>query len=65
MNNKLKDLIKTNKTNIDNIVKETHIGKTTLYQIINGKSIPSVKYALILAKYFNISVEELFLFNEN
>ena len=61
MNNKLKELLADKKMNLDKLSKELKIGRTTLYQIANCKSIPSVKNAIIIARYFNVTVEELFL----
>ena len=61
MNNKLKELLADKKMNFDKLSKELKIGRTTLYQIANCKSIPSVKNAIIIAKYFNVTVEELFI----
>jgi len=65
MKNKLKDVLFNRNISIEKLSIDLQIGKTTLYQIVNLKSTPSVKYALKIAKYLNISVEELFLSNEN
>ena len=61
MKNRLKELLTAKGMNLDKLSKELKIGRTTLYQIANCKSIPSVKNAIIIAKYFNTTVEELFI----
>lgn len=65
MKNKLKELLFNRSISIDKLSIDLQIGRTTLYQIVNAKSIPSVRYALKIAKYLNMSVEELFIYDEN
>lgn len=61
MKNKIRELILKNNINISLLSEKTGIGRTTLYQIKNEKSIPNIEYALKLAKYFNVKVDELFI----
>lgn len=63
MKNKLKELLFSRNISVEKLSIDLQIGQTTLYQILNAKSTPSVKYALKIAKYFNVSVEELFYEN--
>lgn len=65
MKNKLKELLFNRNISVEKLSMDLQIGTTTLYQIANAKSTPSVKYALKIAKYFNMSVEEFFLSSEN
>ncbi|WP_160687475.1 helix-turn-helix transcriptional regulator [Clostridium sp. C2-6-12] len=65
MKNKLNSLIQEKNVSIEEISKETGIGRTTLYQTINGKNIPNVEYALKLSKYFCVPLEELFYLDED
>lgn len=64
MKNNLKKIIDKRNIDINKVADDTGIGRTTLYSIIRGASIPSVKYALILAEYFNVAVEEIFYLDE-
>lgn len=60
MKNGLKKLMKQRNITPKELSNELGIGRTTIYQIMNFKSIPNTEYALKLSKYFNVSVEELF-----
>ncbi|KHD14973.1 helix-turn-helix transcriptional regulator [Clostridium butyricum] len=64
MKNNLKKLIAENNANIEEVAKETGIGRTTIYQIMNTKCVPNVEYAFRLSKYFNVLIEELFFSDE-
>lgn len=64
MKNKLKEIIKTRNIDIDDISQATEIGRTTIYQIMNAKCVTNVDYALRLANFLNLSVEELFFSDE-
>lgn len=61
MKNNLKQLISINQINIEALAEKTQIGRTTIYQIMNGKTVPNVEYALRLSKFFNVLVEEMFI----
>lgn len=40
------------------------VSRQTIHSIENGKFYPSVKLALTMAKFFKVSVEEIFFFEE-
>lgn len=60
MNNNLKKIIKEKNLKYEDISKDIKIGRTTIYQIANKKSIPSVEIALKLSRYLEIPLTELF-----
>ncbi len=64
MNNNLKKIIKEKNLKYEDISRDIKIGRTTIYQIANKKSIPSVEIALKLSRYLEIPLIELFYLEE-
>ncbi|MBC2459388.1 helix-turn-helix transcriptional regulator [Clostridium beijerinckii] len=64
MNNNLRKIIKERNLKYDDISRDINIGRTTIYQIANKKSIPSVEIALKLSRHLEIPLTELFYLEE-
>ncbi|CAI3637186.1 helix-turn-helix transcriptional regulator [Clostridium neonatale] len=60
MHNNLKKIIKERNLKYEDISKATKIGRTTIYQIANKKSVPNVEFALKLSQFLNVPLIELF-----
>ena len=54
----LKDLMLDKNTNVQQISKETGIDDSVIYDYLYG-SVPNIKFAMILANYFNCSLNFL------
>ena len=61
MKNRLKELLASKGMKLYKLAEELEISRNTLYQIANCRSVPSVEKAIIIARYFNVTVEELFI----
>ena len=64
MNNEFKRIMEEKKLRYQDISNKTKIGRTTLYQIANKKSVPNIEFALKLARCLNVPVTELFYLDD-
>lgn len=58
--NKIKEIAKSKGITIKNIIDETGISKSYMYDVVNGNSIPTVVMALKISVVLGSKVEELF-----
>ena len=65
MNNKIRDFRKENKVTQDELARKVDVTRQTIISLENGKYNPSIFLAYKISKYFNLSIEEVFLFEEN
>ena len=62
MNNKIKEYRKNFKITQDDLAKAVDVTRQTIISLESGKYDASLKLAHKLAMYFNISIEDLFIF---
>jgi len=64
----MKNKVKFNRVMLDKTQEELAnaigVSRQTIHAIEKNKFVPSVQTAMLLAKYFNLSVEELFELEE-
>jgi putative transcriptional regulator len=60
--NKIKELRKAKKLSQDDIAKSCNVTRQTINAIENNKYDPSLGLAFTLAKYLDVTVDELFKF---
>ena len=64
MNNKIKEYRKNFKITQHDLAKAVDVTRQTIISLESGKYDASLKLAHKLAMYFNISIEDLFIFEE-
>ncbi|MBP1581527.1 MAG: helix-turn-helix transcriptional regulator [Oscillospiraceae bacterium] len=64
MENRIKEYRKQHKITQDELAKAVDVTRQTIISLENGKFDASLKLAHRLAHYFGISIEELFIFEE-
>lgn len=64
MNNVIKELRKENKITQDELAASVGVTRQTVISLENGKYNASLHLAHKIAKYFNKSIEEVFIFEE-
>lgn len=64
MENKIKEFRKSVKITQDELAKEVDVTRQTIISLENGKYDASLKLAHKLAVYFNVTIEDLFIFEE-
>lgn len=63
LENRIKELRKRNKITQDDLAKAANVTRQTIISLENGKYNASLQLAHKLAKYFSVTIEELFLFD--
>ena len=64
MENRIKEFRKIRKITQDDLAKEVDVTRQTIISLENGKYNASLQLAYKIAKYFNVTIEELFIFEE-
>jgi len=64
LNNKIKELRKENKITQDDLAMAVGVTRQTIISLENGKYNASLILAHNIAKYFGMSIEEIFIFEE-
>ena len=62
MDNKVEMLRKQNGISQEEFAKAMRVSRQTISSIENGKYNPSLELAFMIAKYFEMSIEEIFIF---
>lgn len=65
MDNKIKDLRKENSVTQEDLASAVGVTRQTIISLENGKYNASLQLAYKIAKYFNTTIEEVFLFEED
>lgn len=65
MTNKLKVLRAIKNISQEDLAKQIEVSRQTINAMEKGKYVPSTVIALKLARYFEISVEKIFVLEEN
>ena len=64
MKNRIEDLRKEKGIRQDEFAKHLGVSRQTISSLENGRYNPSILLAYKIAKYFECSIEEVFLFDE-
>lgn len=64
LNNKLDELRKLNSITQEEFAKELRVSRQTISAIENGKYNPSLDLAFEIALYFNMTIEEVFIYEK-
>ena len=65
MQNRIKEYRKQQKITQDDLAKAVDVTRQTIISLENGKYDASLNLAHRIAKYFSVSIEELFIFEED
>lgn len=64
MENRIKEFRKERKLTQDDLAKAVDVTRQTIISLENGKYTASLQLAFKLAKFFNVQIEDLFIFEE-
>ena len=64
MNNNLKDLRKLKNVSQNDLADALSVSRQTINSIENGKFDPSLTLAMKLTRYFEVSLEEIFIYED-
>lgn len=64
MHNKIKELRKENKVTQDDLASAVSVTRQTIISLENGKYNASLQLAHKISKYFNMKIEDVFIFEE-
>ena len=64
MNNNLKNLRKIKNVSQDDLADALSVSRQTINSIENGKFDPSLTLAIKLTRYFNVSIDEIFTYED-
>lgn len=60
MSNKIRQAIKEKGLKISYVIAETGLAKSSFYEVMNGKSIPSLENARTISRIIGVPLDELF-----
>lgn len=64
MDNNLKDLRKLKNVSQNDLAEALSVSRQTINSIENGKFDPSLTLAIKLTKYFEVALEEIFIYED-
>ena len=64
MNNRLKDLRTQRKVSQNALAEALSVSRQTINSIENGKFDPSLTLAMKLTRYFEVSLDEIFIYED-
>ena len=64
MENKIKEYRKERNLTQDDLAKAVDVTRQTIISLENGKYIASLQLAFKLSKFFDVKIEDLFIFEE-
>ena len=64
MNNNLKHLRKTKSLSQNDLANALSVSRQTINAIENGKFDPSLTLAIKLTRYFKVSIDEIFMYED-
>lgn len=65
MDNRIRELRKVNKVTQDDLALSVGVTRQTIISLENGKYNASLQLAHKISKYFDLKIEEIFLFEED
>ncbi|WP_061342285.1 helix-turn-helix transcriptional regulator [Clostridium botulinum] len=60
MQNNIKRLLELKGKSVSDLIKETELSRSFIYDVINGNSVPTVKTARKIADYLDTTIDEVF-----
>ena len=64
MNNRIEEIRKENGIRQEDFAKEMGVSRQTISSLENGRYNPSIMLAYKIAKFFGMTIEEVFIFEE-
>ena len=64
MNNRIEEIRKARGVNQEELAKALSVSRQTISSLENGRYNPSIELAYKLSKYFGMTIEEVFIFEE-
>ena len=64
MRNRIEEIRKANGIRQEDFAKALGVSRQTISSLENGRYNPSIQLAYNIAKYFHLSIEDVFLFDE-
>ena len=64
MENRIKDMRKSGKVTQDELARAVGVTRQTIISLENGRYNASLQLAHKIAKYFSVTIEEIFIFSE-
>lgn len=64
MKNKIRKVINDNNLKVKEIIRQASVSKSYFYDVMNGKTVPSVEKANDISKALNTTIQELFFSEE-
>lgn len=64
MENRIKDMRKRGKVTQDELARAVGVTRQTIISLENGRYNASLQLAHKIAKYFSVTIEEIFIFSE-
>jgi putative transcriptional regulator len=65
MNNRLEEIRKQRGIKQEELAAALEVSRQTIGSLENGRYNPSIQLAFKLSRYFGISIEEIFIYEEN
>lgn len=65
MKNKLEEIRKQRNLSQEDIAKALEVSRQTIGSLENGRYNPSIILAFKIAKYFNMNIEDIFIYEED
>ena len=65
MKNKIEDIRKANGIRQEDFAKAMGVSRQTISSLENGRYNPSITLAFKIARYFGMTIEEVFIFEED
>ena len=65
MNNRIRELRKENKVTQDDLAGAVGVTRQTIISLENGKYNASLQLAHKISKYFDMNIEDIFIFDED
>lgn len=64
LKNRIEEIRKKHNLNQETLAKELKVSRQTIGSLENGRYNPSILLAFKIAKYFNVTIEEIFIYQE-
>ncbi|CEH36255.1 helix-turn-helix transcriptional regulator [Romboutsia lituseburensis] len=65
MKNRLEEIRKQNKVTQEELASALEVSRQTIGSLENGRYNPSILLAFKIARYFGMSIEEIFIYEED
>lgn len=65
MKNRLEEIRKENGITQEDLARTVEVSRQTIGSLENGRYNPSIILAFKIARFFNLTIEEIFIYDEN